>query len=239
METGLAGSVVLVVGGSGYIGTEIARQFAAERARVIIAGRDRERLAAAAERAGSGISIRVMDASSDDSVSAVIESIAREFGALDVVVDCAAPAAQTIDPARDTDPEQVLRAVDGKAMGYLRVANAAIPVMTAAGSGRIVFVNGQNALITGNLTGSVRNGAVISISKNLADAVAGTGLTINTVNPGTVTDEPSLTPQPGKPGQSTPAQVASVVVFLASSAASGVSGESIAVGHRVFGMISG
>jgi NAD(P)-dependent dehydrogenase (short-subunit alcohol dehydrogenase family) len=239
MESGLTGSVVLVVGGSGYIGTEIARQFAAERARVVIAGRDPDRLAAAAERAGSGVSTRVMDTSSDESVSGAIESIVREFGSLDVVVNCAAPAAQTTDPADDTDPAQVLRAVDSKAMGYLRVADAVLPVMTAAGSGRIVFVNGQNALVTGNLTGSVRNGAVIALSKNLADAVAGSGVTINTVNPGIVKDEPNPIPLPGKPGQCTPAQVASVVVFLASPAASGVSGESIAVGHRVLGMISG
>jgi NAD(P)-dependent dehydrogenase (short-subunit alcohol dehydrogenase family) len=237
MDLGLAGSVVLIVGGSGYIGTEVARQFASEGARVVIAGRDPARLDAAAAKVGSGVSTRVLDSSSDESVASAIGWIVNELGRLDVVVDCAAPSARTLDPGRDADPGQVLQAMEGKPLGYLRVANAALPVMIAAGSGRIVFVSGQNALITGSVTGSVRNGAVIAISKNLADAYAGTGVTVNTVNPGTVTDQPNPVPTLGKPGESTPAQVAALVVFLASAVAAGVSGESIAVGHRVLGVI--
>jgi NAD(P)-dependent dehydrogenase (short-subunit alcohol dehydrogenase family) len=50
------------------------------------------------------------------------------------------------------DPDQVLTAVDAKAMSFLRLANAALPIMARAGYGRIVGVSGQNAFLTGNVT---------------------------------------------------------------------------------------
>jgi hypothetical protein len=50
-----------------------------------------------------------------------------------------------------------------------------------AGYGRIVGVSGQNAFLTGNVTGSVRNAVLIIAAKNLADRVAGSGVTVNTV----------------------------------------------------------
>jgi NAD(P)-dependent dehydrogenase (short-subunit alcohol dehydrogenase family) len=238
MDLGLSDAVVLVVGGSGYIGREIARQFGAEGARVVITGRDQGRLDAAAARL-DGVGVRLLDTANAESVAAAIDSVVDEYGRLDVVVCAAASSARSLDRSEDSDPEQVLHAIDIKAIGYLRLANAVLPVMSAAGRGRLVFVNGQNGLVTGSIRGSARNGAVITISKNLADSTAGTGVTVNTVNPGIVSDEPSRAPQPGKPGSTSPTEVASVVVFLASRVAEGVSGESIAVGHRVHGVIYG
>jgi catechol 2,3-dioxygenase-like lactoylglutathione lyase family enzyme len=47
----------------------------------------------------------------------------------------AAPSAQTLDASRHADPDQVLRAVDAKAMSFLRLANAALPIMARAGYG--------------------------------------------------------------------------------------------------------
>lgn len=76
---------------------------------------------------------------------------------------------------RGGDPRAGLGAIEAKAMTVLRVANAVVPTLTEAGFGRVVGVSGQNALLTGNLTGSVRNAALIIAAKNLADASAGTG----------------------------------------------------------------
>lgn len=237
MELGLGGAVVLVVGGRGYLGREIARQFALEGAQVIIASRDAAGLAAAAAEAGPGVRPQRLDAASADSVAEAIDAVAEEFGHIDVLVDCAAPSARTLDTARSSDPELVLEATAAKAIGYLRVANAVLPGMIARGSGRIVFVSGQNAQITGNLAGSVRNGAVAAIAKNLADAAAGTGVTVNTIHPGIVVDKPNPVPLPGRFGETSPAQVAAVAVFLGSRPAAGISGEVIAVGHRLMGVI--
>jgi NAD(P)-dependent dehydrogenase (short-subunit alcohol dehydrogenase family) len=131
-----------------------------------------------------------------------------------------------------------LNAVDEKAMSFLRVANAALPIMTRAGYGRIVGVSGQNAFLTGSVTGSVRNAALIVVAKNLADSVAGSGVTVNTVSPGMVSASPAAEVEMGECGQSSPEQIADLVSFLVSPRAAAISGESIAIGHRVRGVTS-
>jgi NAD(P)-dependent dehydrogenase (short-subunit alcohol dehydrogenase family) len=74
------------------------------------------------------------------------------------------------------------------------------------------------------------------IAKNLADDVAGTGVTVNVVNPGTVTDTPSTEVRPGGPGDSTPQQIADLIAFL-SSPLNAVSGESVSIAHRQRGSV--
>jgi NAD(P)-dependent dehydrogenase (short-subunit alcohol dehydrogenase family) len=225
MDLQLAGRVVLVVGGTGLIGGAVVERLRAEGA-----------VAVAASRRGSGD--LVLDARDDASVSAGIATVLDEHGRLDGVVVAAAPSAQTLDPARNSDPQQVLDAVDAKALGFLRVANAALTVMAGSGYGRIVGVAGQNAFLTGNVTGSVRNATLIVTAKNLADSVAGTGVTVNTVSPGTVCDDPDPQVQRGQAGEVRPSEVADLIAFLVSPLAGAVSGESIAVGHRVRGVTS-
>jgi len=162
--------------------------------------------------------------------------VIEQHGRLDALVVAAAPSAQTLDASRHADPDQVLRAVDAKAMSFLRLANAALPIMARAGYGRIVGVSGQNAFLTGNVTGSVRNAALIIAAKNLADSFAGSGLTVNTVSPGTVSASPTSDVELGCGGEASPEQIADLVAFLVSPRAGAVSGESIAIGHRVRGV---
>ncbi|NEN06443.1 SDR family oxidoreductase [Diaminobutyricibacter tongyongensis] len=225
MDLQLQNRVVLVVGGSGLIGTAVVARLEAEGATVVSASR----------RGEGGI---VLDARDDSSVSAAIADVHARHGRLDGVVVTAAPSARTLDPARNSDPAQVLEAVDAKALAFLRVAKASMDVMTGSGYGRIVGISGQNAFTTGNITGSVRNAALIIVAKNLADSVAGTGVTVNVVNPGTVRDDPTSEVEYGKAGESSPSDVANLVAFLASPISGAISGESIAIGHRMRGFIS-
>lgn len=222
MDLGLQGRVVLVVGGEGFIGSAVVARLRDEGAVVVSASRS------------TTTGIR-MDAADPDSVDAGLARLVDEHGRLDAVVVAAAPSARTLDPARNADPTQVLAAFDAKALSFLRVANAAIPGMTAAGFGRIVGISGQNAFLTGNITGSVRNAALNIVGKNLADQLAGTGVLVNTVNPGTVSATPARSVEPGKGGESSPEQIAALVAFLVSPLCAS-SGESIAVGHRVLGV---
>lgn len=222
MDLQLQQKIALVVGGSGLIGAAVVRRLREEGATVLVASRHPEE---------GGVEL---DGRDPASVQRAVDAIVAEHGRIDVLVVTAAPSARTLDPARNADPDQVADALDGKALVFLRIANAVIPHMREAGSGRVVVVSGQNALITGSITGSVRNAATILIAKNLADALAGTGVAVNAVNPGTVTEHPEAEVQPGFPGQSSPAQIADLIAFLASPR-SAVSGESIAIGHRVRG----
>lgn len=223
MDLQLTDRVILVVGGTGTLGRVIVRHLEAEGATVV-----------AASRSGDGG--LQLDARDDDSVRAGFASLLAEHGRLDGVVVTAAPAAQTLDAERHTDPAQVLEAVNGKSLTFLRVANAALEVMREAGYGRIVGISGQLARMTGNVTAAVRNAALNVAAKTLADSVAGTGITVNTVNPGNVVAEPSAEIAAGKPGQSTPEDTANLVAFLVSPLTSGISGEAIAVGHRLKGV---
>jgi NAD(P)-dependent dehydrogenase (short-subunit alcohol dehydrogenase family) len=216
---------VLVVGGTGLIGRAVVARLRAEGATAVAASR----------HATDGV---VVDARDPASVDAALDDVVRRHGRLDAVVVTAAPSARTLDASRHADPEQVLSAIDDKAMAFLRVANAALPIMNRAGYGRIVGVSGQNAFLTGNVTGSVRNAALIIVAKNLADTVAGTGVTVNTVSPGIVSESPATEVQAGRGGESSPGQIADLVAFLVSPLAAAISGESIAVGHRVRGVTS-
>ncbi len=179
----------------------------------------------------------VMDAADDASVSAGMARILESHGRLDGVVVAAAPSARTLDPAKNSEPAQVGDAVDGKALTFVRVANAALRHMHDICYGRIVGISGQNAFVTGNMAGSIRNAALIIAAKHLADEAAGTGVTVNVVNPGIVADDPSPDVPVGASGQSTPADTARLVTFLLSPLSGTVSGESIAVGHRTRGFV--
>lgn len=236
MDLELHGVVALVVGGSGLIGEAVGRALHAEGAVVVLAARSADRLADVAAAIDPSVGVVTIDTLSTASVEAAVAEVLARHGSIGVLVNTAAPSARTLDPARNGDPEQVAAAFEAKAMGYLRVCNAVLPHMTAAGSGRVVNVSGQNAYLTGSITGSVRNAAVIIASKALADSVAGTGVTVNVVNPGVVTSEPAVEVAAATPGESSPEQVAALVTFLASRAAGAVSGESISVGHRVRGV---
>ena len=221
MDLGLTGRIALVVGGTGRIGRAVAERFELEGARVLTVARS------------TGF-----DVSDDASVESAIASVIAEHSRIDALVVTAAPSARTLDPTKSSDPAHVLAAVDGKALGFLRVANAVIPHMVEAGYGRVIGVSGQNALVTGSIAAGLRNAALIIAAKNLADAAAGSGVTVNVVNPGIVVEGAPAAPQRGAPGEATFAQVADLVAFLSSPLAGGVSGESIAVGHRIPGTIS-
>jgi len=226
MDLELTGRTALVVGGHGYIGSVVAETLRREGAHVVVAS-----------RTADGPDDVRMDTASQESVDAAVARVLDQHGRIDVLVVTAAPAAGTLDPDRASDPEQVAAAIDGKALGFLRVANAVLPAQRAAGFGRVVVVSGQNAYLAGNITTSLRNAATNVIAKNLADQVAGTGVAVNVVNPGTVTDEPAAQVQRGAGGESSPQQIADLVAFLASPR-SAVSGESVSIAHRVLGQLT-
>ncbi|WP_288467633.1 SDR family NAD(P)-dependent oxidoreductase [uncultured Curtobacterium sp.] len=226
MDLELTGRVALVVGGQGYIGAVVAETLRREGATVVVAS-----------RSAAGPDAVTIDTASQASVDAGVARVLEQHGRIDVLVVTAAPAAGTLDPEKASDPEQVATAIDGKALGFLRVANAVLPHQQRAGSGRVVVISGQNAYLAGNITTSLRNAATSIIAKNLADQVAGSGVAVNVVNPGTVTDEPAAQVQQGAGGESSPQQIADLVAFLASPR-SAVSGESVSIAHRVRGQLT-
>ncbi|MFC7506046.1 SDR family NAD(P)-dependent oxidoreductase [Nocardioides sp. CPCC 206347] len=189
MDLGLAGLGALVTGGNRGIGKAVAAALAREGAQVVLLGRDRATLTTAAAEVGAA-GIVAADTTDDASVRAAVDEAAALLGRLDVVVNCAAPRALPgqVPGLAGLDDEDLLRNVDTKVLGYLRVARAAVPHLRRQG-GAIVNISGMNARATGSIAGSVRNIAVVALTKNLADDLGPDGIAVTCVHPGlTVTE---------------------------------------------------
>src|ERR1700737_278238 len=183
MDLELGGKTAIVTGGSRGIGKAIARELAHEGVDVAIVARSVDALEATAaelaEETGRVIVPIVADTGSDASVKAMVEQAARALGHIDILVNCAAqPGGQAPPPklAQITD-DAFYSDVNVKVMGYLRCAREVAPHMLAHGWGRIINVSGLAARSTGSTIGSIRNVAVVALTKNLADELAAAHVT--------------------------------------------------------------
>jgi NAD(P)-dependent dehydrogenase (short-subunit alcohol dehydrogenase family) len=241
----------------------VADGLAAEGANVALVARGREALDAAVARVarhGTTVLARPTDTTDDDDVRAMVAEVAGALGGVDVLVNAAArPASSAPVPPLSGLTDDALRVeLETKVLGYLRCARAVAPLMAAQGWGRIVNVSGLNARLTGSLTGSVRNVAVAAMTKNLADELGPSGIAVTVVHPGTTVTERTagmLVDRAAREGISpgevearlaaatslgrlvTAAEVADVVVFLASPRSAAITGDAIAAGGGTRGAI--
>ncbi|RFU22070.1 SDR family NAD(P)-dependent oxidoreductase [Geodermatophilus marinus] len=263
MDLGLGGRRAIVTGGSRGIGLAVADGLAAEGAHVALVARDRDALEAAAARVrrhGTTVLACPADTREDDAVRAVVDRVVAVLGGVDVLVNAAARPASSapVPPLADLRDDALREEVETKVLGYLRFARAVAPHMAAAGWGRIVNVSGLNARLSGSLVGSVRNVAVAAMTKNLADELGPAGITVTVVHPGTTVTErtPQVVAARAERDGTTPAEaeralaagtsigrlvtaaeVADVVVFLASARSAGITGDAVAVGGGTRGAI--
>jgi NAD(P)-dependent dehydrogenase (short-subunit alcohol dehydrogenase family) len=263
MNLDLTGKTAVVTGGSRGIGKAIARELAGEGVDVAIVARSVGPLEAAAaelaEETGRRIVPIVADTASDASVKAMVEAAAGALGHLDILVNCAAqPGGQQPPPklANITD-EAFYSDVNVKVMGYLRCARECAPHMIRQGWGRIINVSGLAARSTGSTIGSIRNVAVVAMSKNLADELGPHGINVTVVHPSLTRTEKTadviaaraerqgISPDEAEKrmvnnlvGRWIDARdIAYVVTFLASPKAIAINGDVIAAGGGIPGTI--
>jgi NAD(P)-dependent dehydrogenase (short-subunit alcohol dehydrogenase family) len=125
--TPVRGEVVLVTGGSSGIGLAVARRFAALGARVVLAARDAGRLEAAVAELGGGVRGVAADVTRDDSVRALLESVAAVEGRLDVVVNSA--GVLELGRAETLGAAAAERVAQTNYLGAVRVMHAALPLL--------------------------------------------------------------------------------------------------------------
>jgi NAD(P)-dependent dehydrogenase (short-subunit alcohol dehydrogenase family) len=191
----LSGKTAIVTGGSRGIGKAVARQLAQEGVTVAIVSRSEADLQATAQELTQETGQRIIaipaDTSSDESVRGMVEKAAAELGRIDILVNGAArvggsgPAPQLAGITYDGFFDEM----NTKVMGYIRCAREVAPYMQRQGWGRIINISGMAARQSGNALGSMRNVAVVALTKNLADELGPQGINVTVVHPGTTRTE--------------------------------------------------
>src|SRR5215472_5965388 len=198
MDLELTGKRAMVTGGSRGIGLAVARALAAEGADVALVARHKTALEAARDSVAAASGRRVLavsaDTGDDQSVRDAVRAITDEFGGADILVNAAArPNSGAAIGIDEFDVADFTEQVNVKVLGYLRCIRAVAPFMRAAGWGRIINISGLASRSSGAITGTVRNVAVVALTKNLADELGKDGINVTVVHPGvTVTEQ---TPQ--------------------------------------------
>lgn len=241
MDLGLTGRVALVTGGTRGIGRAIAAALVAEGARVAITGRDASAIDAVAS--GLGASGYVFDSGDLAAGPRLIDAIEADLGPVDVYV------ANTGGPRRDADPLAFTTAEWEAAHRELVVSpmtliERVVPGMRERGFGRVIAVSSSSAVepLDGLQLSNANRPALLSAFKLLARNTAADGITFNAVLPGRIATDRLKSGYAGPealqaaaerdiPAQrtGTPEEVAALAVFLASAAASYVTGQSILV----------
>lgn len=139
MDMGLEGSIAAVAGGTSGLGLATARALQAEGAVVAVCGRDADRVAAAA---GEGLDARVVDVTDMAAATAWIAGVAASHGALHVVVANGGGPPQGTATAFGI--EAYRSALELNLLSQINLVQAALPHLQAADFGRVLFVTSKS-----------------------------------------------------------------------------------------------
>lgn len=253
MELGLRGKVAAITGGSEGIGRATALRFVKEGARVALCARRGDVLGAFAEElrnlGGEALPIAA-DASVPGEMERFIAETVRHYGRIDILVNNAGSTAQ--GPFEKADDAIWQYDLSVKLLAQVRAARAAVPHMKKQGDGRIVNISmaGAKQPHAASFPTSVSRAAGLAFTKALSQEVAGDGIRVNAIGLGWIKSRQqqrraeiaglSVEEHYRNLGSNVPLrrlgepdEVAAVIVFLTSDAASYVTGTCINVdgGH--------
>ena len=255
MDLKLTGKIALVTGSTAGIGFAIAKALAAEGAHVYVNGRTRKRVDAA------------MEAIRSQFKSAQVEGIAADFATpegAEVVTDFLDHVDVLVNNVGIFEPKPFVEITDGdwlrffevNVMSGVRLARHYLPDMLKKNWGRIIFVSSESGVqIPAEMVHyGVTKTAQIAVARGIAESVAGTGVTANSILPGPTRSEgvgtflEDLSKQQGKSSAqvekefftsarpssllkrfATPDEVAAMAVYLASELSSATNGAAVRV----------
>ena len=254
MDLKLTGKVAVIAGGSKGMGAATARLLAEEGAKLLLAARGEDALAATAEAIRVATGAEVATISADLSRIGPAEEVARaaldQYGRIDILVNSAGGARGGV--FEDLSDQLWADAFDLKFFGTMRMVRATLPAMRMQKYGRIVNVAGNTGRQPhpGLLPGGCANAALLSFTKGLSEDIVRDGIVINALQPGPARTEhwdvlmTNLSQGTGLSAQdfereflklipmgrtAEADEMARMIVFLASDAASYITGRSVIV----------
>lgn len=224
------GKVIVVTGASGALGKVVADAALARGARVGALDHAASKTPATENR----IELGGVDLSDDAQAKAAIDAIAAHFGRLDALINIAGGFA--FETVADGDPRAWQRMYALNVLTALNASRSAIPHLVAAPAGRIVNIGAMGALQAGAGMGAyaASKAGVHRLTEALAAEWKGK-ITVNAVLPSTIDTPANRASMPradfGKWVR--PQELAEVILFLASDAASAVTGALLPVNGRI------
>lgn len=248
MDATLAGKVALVTGGGSGIGRAVCLQLgrmgaAVAAADLSLAGAQATMALMAAEGLTGG-AYRV-DVSSAEQVRALVQSVCEHWGGIDVLANTA--GIYQVGGIDDIDEAAWDRMLGVNLKGAFLLCRAVVPVMRARGGGAIVNLSSISGRTKSDLAGVnyvASKAGIIGLTMCLGNQLAREGIRVNCVAPGT-TDTPMVA-DVGEEGRAIltkrvplgrlgqPEEIAAAVAFLASPAASYITGETLNVNGGAF-----
>lgn len=178
MKSDLAGKVAMVTGGAGAIGKTIVQQLVAEGARVFSLD--------VAECEVAGVASLTCDFREPLSVSAAFEVFSRQSDRLDILVYAAGVSRDAVIWKMSIDDWDFVQSVNVR--GAFLAIRHAVPMMRAAGGGRIVLIGSINGSRgkRGTSAYSASKAALIGLAKSVCRETGSFGILVNVVEPGWV-----------------------------------------------------
>jgi NAD(P)-dependent dehydrogenase (short-subunit alcohol dehydrogenase family) len=257
----LSNKVAIIAGGANGIGRATALLFAREGAKVVVADRDAaagEAAAAALRASGGEAQFVATDVSRDADVAGLVEHTLRQYGRLQLLVNCAGIDIQ--GSVVDTEPERWQRVMEVNLASVYRACRHAIPAMIQAGGGAIVNIASLQGMFgwPHYAAYAASKAGIIGLTRQIAVEYAEQNIRCNSISPGAITTllhenslrlEPGLAGDPSAPaplptsappsaapparsrlrGPGRPEDVASAALYLASDEAAHVSGHNLVV----------
>ncbi|MDR7103671.1 SDR family NAD(P)-dependent oxidoreductase [Croceicoccus sp. BE223] len=241
----LTGKSILITGGGGGLGADMAALFTRLGARVLLADIAQDSAEAMAAKVGNGALGVRCDISDEESVAELADVARCEFGRIDALVNNAAHA----DLAGDldllgTDTSVWRRTVDVNLTGTMLVSRAIVPIMIAGGGGSIVTIVSRAGiappLSSRRLTYSTTKAGLIMLARHMAVAYGKKGVRSNSVAPGTIETERMLRDLSAErltqsranvltPSLGRPEDISNMVAYLASDAGRFITGQTIQI----------
>lgn len=249
IDLNLKGKVAIITGGSLGLGAESARQMATEGARLVLVSRTEDPLEPiCSELEGTDLLPIYADLTDPRAPDEIVKQTLKTFNRIDILANCAGAAQGGIFwKIPDEIWEQAFAL---KFFGTIRMMRSVLPKMQEQGYGRIVTIVGDTGKQPNPrlLPGSASNAALLAVIKGVADEVGPDGISVNAVNPGPTRTgrvetlfnnlsrdtgksldeiEAEFTKDSPFKTMGEPKEVARIIVFLASDAASNITGTSI------------